>query len=312
MQRKILLIDGDDVRSALDWPQLLEVTRAALIDLNSPQQPGSISAQLAVPGASLHVKAGAVADPLTVSLKANLRPDAGSADGAVLLFDPVQRALRAVLASGDLTAMRTAAIAGIAAAALGTSPDTTVALVGAGPVARCVEQVLAHLGLGAELRVWSRSEEHAKALVEEALGAGERRACATVSEAVRGAGLVITCTPARTALVEDKDLSPTAVVLAMGADSPGKRELGEGVLDAATLLADVPADALAVGEFAYLPESDGRRVTSLGQCLSRLGEAMDAGRVVVDSVGSSAVDAAVCAMVLRQVTTASGGTWVNF
>lgn len=49
------------------------------------------------------------------------------------------------------------------------------------------------------------------------------------------------------------DLSRTALVLAMGADTAGKQELGAGVLDDAHLVVDT-ADAFSVGESAYLPD----------------------------------------------------------
>lgn len=311
MKRNILLLDRPAVRAALDWSPLLEVVRTALIDLACPELPDSISTQLSVPGASLHIKSGAVMDPPVISLKANLRPDAGSSDGAVLVFDHAQRVLRAVLASSDLTAMRTAAIAGVAAAAMDTPSQAAIALLGAGPVARYVDEVLAHLGLGAELRVWSRSEQHAKLLVEAREVTGPRRVCATVSEAVRGADVVITCTPAREPLVGEEDVNPSALVLAMGADSPGKRELGDGLLKSATLLADVPSDALAVGEFAYLPRSQSHRVTSLGHRLANPTESL-AGLTILDSVGSSAVDAAVCAMVLDRAARDGSGIRLPF
>jgi len=56
-------------------------------------------------------------------------------------------------------------------------------------------------------------------------------AVGSVQRAVAGAGLVLTATPAREPLIAAADLDDHAVVLAMGADIRGKRELGDGVLD---------------------------------------------------------------------------------
>jgi ornithine cyclodeaminase/alanine dehydrogenase-like protein (mu-crystallin family) len=42
-------------------------------------------------------------------------PDAGQAAGVILAFDPVASTLRALLDSADITAMRTAAVAAVAA-----------------------------------------------------------------------------------------------------------------------------------------------------------------------------------------------------
>jgi hypothetical protein len=53
--------------------------------------------------------------PPVLSVKANLRPEAGGAAGLVVAFDPVRYTVRAVLDSADITAMRTGAIAAVAA-----------------------------------------------------------------------------------------------------------------------------------------------------------------------------------------------------
>lgn len=311
-QREILVLNRSEVRQTLEWDSLIMVVRSALIGLASPEVPDSISAQLVTPDASLHVKAGGTAELSILALKANLRPHSGDSDGAVLVFDAVQQNLRAVLASGDLTAFRTAAIAATAAEALVTVDHPVVALVGAGPVAQRVDEALAHLGLGAELRVWSRSLERAQRLVDAGGEPARRRACASVPEATRNAHLVVTCTPARSPLLDGGDVAPHATVLAMGADSPGKRELGDGLLEGATLFADVPSDAVLVGESRQLPPSEVDRVGSLGALLADGRGRHSQARTIVDSVGSSAVDAAVSAMVVSRAVDARSGTWLGF
>jgi ornithine cyclodeaminase/alanine dehydrogenase-like protein (mu-crystallin family) len=310
--RKVLVLDRSAVGAALDWDALLPVTRDALVDLASSGIDASMAAQLLLPGAALHVKGGAVMEPPLLSLKANLRPDAGSSDGAILVFDHGATRLRAVLASGDLTARRTAAIAAVAAQALGADRHSTVAVLGSGPLGRSVDGVLSHLGLGCEVRVWSRSGEAAHRLAADSRRTALIRVCDGVPEAVAGADVVITCTPARAPFLRVEDLAEDVLVLAMGADSPGKRELADGVLDGAELFADVPSDAVAVGEFAHLPAGAADRVTSLGTHLSGGRRPRSRGRTVMDSVGSPAVDAAVSAMVLDAAATAGSGTWVDF
>ncbi|MDQ1583003.1 MAG: hypothetical protein QOF36_1057, partial [Microbacteriaceae bacterium] len=213
-----------DVRAFLQWPQLIAVAEEALVAVSSPSALPAVSTQLLVPGASLHLKAGALLEPPVISVKANLRPDSGSASGAVLVFDYEGQQLRAIVASGDLTAMRTAAIAAVAARALVTKQAPVVAILGAGPVARYTDEALAHLGIPGDVRIWSRSPERAAELVAAAAsGAGAsapvgHRACATVAEAVAGADIVVTCTPSREPIVQLSELEPHAVVIAMGAD----------------------------------------------------------------------------------------------
>ncbi|HEV7567431.1 MAG TPA: NAD(P)-binding domain-containing protein [Microbacteriaceae bacterium] len=304
-----------DVRAALQWPQLLQVAEEALVAVSSPSALPAVSTQLLVPGASLHLKAGALLDPPVISIKANLRPDSGSASGAVLVFDYEGQQLRAIVASGDLTAMRTAAIAAIATRTLVTKTAPVVAILGAGPVARYTDEALAYLGIPGEVRIWSRSPERAAELVASASGAAGadgvpvtvvHRACATVAEAVSGADVVVTCTPSRTPVLQLDELDPHAVVIAMGADGAGKRELGPGILEAAMLYVDVARDALRVGECEFLSDDQAGRVTELGTVFAG-GAAHADGLVVFDSVGSSAVDAAVVGLLVGRPDDDQGG-----
>jgi len=310
--QRVLLLNRTEVRQAMSWPALLETCRGALIGLASADALASISAQLPLPGATLHLKAGAVLTPPILSIKANLRPDAGSTAGAILAFDHGDQRLRAILASADLTAMRTAAIATVAAVELVTKKNPRIALIGAGPVSTYTNEALAHLGISDDIRVWSRNPEHAQKFVENGPRQQKRVACATVREAVVDADLVITCTPSRSPLVNLEYLREDAVVLAMGADSPGKRELGAGILESSTLYADVLADALRLGELSYLEKQEAERATPIGMRLANheMTHSLTR-RIVFDSVGSSAVDAAVVAMTLDMAKESGSGTWIN-
>lgn len=309
--QRVLLLNRTQVRQAMKWPELLEACRGALIDLASENALPSISAQLPVPGASLHLKAGAVLSPPILSVKANLRPDAGSAAGAILAFNHVNQGLQAILASSDLTAMRTAAIAAVAASELVEKKNPRIALIGAGPVAKYTDEALTYLQMSDEVRVWSRDIGHSRRLAEGGPSSQKRIACSSVREAVSGADLVITCTPSRSPLVHLEDLREDVVVLAMGADSPGKRELGNGILETATLYADVLADALRVGELTHVGAAETDRAIPIG--LKLAGRELiqsPMSRIVFDSVGSSAVDAAVVAMTLQVAMESGSGTWI--
>lgn len=308
----VLLLNRGEVRSLLTWPELIEATRRALIDLAEGNTLPSISSQLVVPGAALHLKAGALTVPPIISVKANLRPDAGNTSGAILVFDHERQRLHAVMSSGDLTAMRTAAIAAVAAKALVSREQVHVALIGAGPVAKRIDEVLDYLGIASEVRVWSRTRERAMDLVANATKRVKHRVCDDIVEALDGADLVISCTPSRSPLIYQEHLRSGAVILAMGADSVGKRELAPGVLESATIYADVQQDALRVGESAYLEEADAKRILNIGSILSTGTRVLLNGRnVVFDSVGSSAVDAAVVGLVVAQAAERGLGHWID-
>lgn len=301
--KSVLLINRTDVRRLLTWPELLDATRDALVaTATGGEGLATSSIQLIVPEASLHLKAGALSQPPTMSVKANLRPNTGRASGAVLAFDLEQMRLQAILASADLTAMRTAAIAAVAAQALLSRRPVRLALLGAGPVAQRVLEVLTHLGMLSEVTVWSRDVTRAQTVVDAVLVGPPAQATDDVRRALEGAELVVTCTPSRAPLFEAEDLHPHAVILAMGADTAGKQEIPPSVLEAAVVYTDIRDDALKVGESSYLSEKAASRVKDLGLVLNASGAsaASPAGWTVFDSVGSSAADVVAVSLVVRQ------------
>jgi ornithine cyclodeaminase/alanine dehydrogenase-like protein (mu-crystallin family) len=301
------LLTRSEVFSLLSWPELIEATQQALVTMATDQTAAAGFLQLRVPGASMHLKAGALMDPAVVAVKANMRPDAGSSAGVIVAFDPLRFTVRAVMDSADLTAMRTAAIAAVAARRLAGTASHRLAVIGAGPVGchslNALQQVL---DVG-EIRLWSRSPGRA----EEAASRLEVPVtiCPSPAEAADGAGIVLTATPSRQPLLQAGDLSGDVLVLAMGADSSGKRELGDGLLEGAVLVTDVATDAFSVGECSYLPGGrEPRDSVELGELLAGQQSLPSGRRIVFDSVGSAIVDAAVTDLVLTLAERDNAGT----
>ena len=295
----------------LRWPELIEAVAQALIAASTRQVAPTAATQLHVPGAALHVKSGALLQPPVLAVKANVRPESGSAAGVIVAFDPVTFTVRAILDSADITAMRTAAVAAVAARQLAGPGLHTVAVIGAGPVSRQSLAALAHVLDIGEIRVWSRDRARAEQLAAVlALPSG---VYGTPDEAAAGAGIVLTATPSRQPLLTGACLAGDAVVLAMGSDTRGKRELAADVLDGAELVADAPAEAVKVGELAYLPDgADVSRCAELGQLLAG-GRRLPGGkRIVFDSVGTAVTDAAAVGLVLATAEQENTGTLIDF
>jgi ornithine cyclodeaminase/alanine dehydrogenase-like protein (mu-crystallin family) len=307
----VRLLTRSEVRGLLRWPDLIETAERALVAMAMGDPVAAASDQLRVPGASLHLKSGALGSQV-LSVKANMRPDAGSSAGVVLAFDPVLFTLEAILDSADITAMRTAAIAAVAARRLARPGGHSVAVIGTGPVGRQSLAALRHVVQVSDVRLWSRTREPADELA--AAWPGPARVCQSAAGAAAGADIIVTATPSREPLLQAADVAPGTLVLAMGADSAGKRELGEGALDDATVVADVLTDALTVGECAYLPASTDRAACiELGEVLAGRRDLPDtAGRIVFDSVGSAVVDAAVTGLVLALAERDEVGTPFTF
>jgi ornithine cyclodeaminase/alanine dehydrogenase-like protein (mu-crystallin family) len=305
----VRLLTRSQVRSLLRWPELIEAAAAALIDASSGES-AAASSQLHVAAAALHLKSGALTQPPTLTVKANLRPEAGGSAGLIVVFDPVRCTVRAVLDSADITAARTGAIAAVAARQLAGPGPHTLAVLGAGPVARQSLAAISQVAPLTEVRIWSRDAARTAqvaATFPAAIPVGSPR------DAVAGAGIVLTATAAREPLLTGADLADHVLVLAMGADTRGKRELGDGVLEGAELIADVPGNAVEVGELAYLPGGpDPARCVALGELLAGRRQLAGGKRVVFDSVGTAVADAAAVALVLATAEAEQVGTLVDF
>jgi ornithine cyclodeaminase/alanine dehydrogenase-like protein (mu-crystallin family) len=298
-----LLLTRSQVRKAMSAANLNDAVRQALLLRAEGSVAPPVSGQIALPAALLHLKAGAVTSPATLSVKANLRPHGKAATGLIVLFDVQGAAITAVMDSADITAARTGALAAIAADCLAPAART-LTILGAGPVARAALLAVTSLVPIRSIHVWSRSRAKAEDLARSL----PRPIVVddTASTAVRDAELVITATPASQPLLEACDLSSHAVILAMGADSPGKRELGKSVLAQSTIVVDQREDALKVGECAYL-SSEGIEtgLIELGDLLAgraSLPERRLNSRdfVVFDSVGSAIVDTLVAKSILAE------------
>lgn len=176
--------------------------------------------------------------------------------GLVLVFDAETGFPLAVLAdNGYLTDLRTAAAGALAARHLTSAARPLVlAMLGAGVQGRLQAELISHVRNLSEVRVWSRQESSRKRYVLDVtprVGAPVYD-FANVAEAVKGADLVVTCTPSHVPLVLPGMVRPGATIIAVGADGPTKRELAdEVILRADKLVADRVGQCIRLGEYHH-------------------------------------------------------------
>lgn len=127
-----------------------------------------------------------------------------------------------------ITEMRTAAVSAVATRRLAREDARVLAVLGSGVQARSHVQALRLVRSFEEIRVWSRTAEHAQRF------AGEfgLNVAPTAEAATRGADVVISVSSTREPLVRGSWLSDSALVCAVGAVGPRSRELDDAALDA--------------------------------------------------------------------------------
>jgi alanine dehydrogenase len=238
----------------------------------------------------------------------------------VVLLDPRNGALLALMAGNSITAMRTAAAGGIAAKYLANKDSATAGFVGAGVQAKAQLQALLLVFPDLEeIRVCDIARKAAEAFASEA----KNRAAARVvvvggeEEAVRGADIVVTTTPSKKPLVFDAWVSEGTHFNCIGADAPLKEELDLAILKRAKIVVDDLEQAAHSGEI-NVPVSQG--VLSEKDVWAEFGDLVAGTKpartskdeiTVFDSTGLAIQDAATLELVYKKALSQRTGCFIN-
>lgn len=212
-----LMLDHDQARLALPFEPLLAAVRRALVETAA----GRASAPPRIAAFGPHGLLGAMPGYVPgLGLGGKLTSVFGIAGaegrsahaGVVTLFDEADGRLLAIINGEAVTAIRTAASATVAFLALRPPHVRRIAVIGAGTQARAQLELLAHLGLGAEIIVASRTADHAQVLADE-VGV---RAGDSIRHAVTEAEAVFVCTDADRPVIRHAWLQPLVHVSSVG------------------------------------------------------------------------------------------------
>ena len=156
--------------------------------------------------------------------------------GTVTLFDGATGVPTAILDASAVTAVRTAAVSAVATRTLAREDARVLAILGAGVQGKAHLKALVGVREFEDVRVYSPTEAHARALA--AAGDGLARVVSSAEDAVRGADVVVTATSAREPVLRRDWLEPGAHVNAVGASMPSVRELDVDTVAACALFCD--------------------------------------------------------------------------
>ena len=205
-----------------------------------------------------------------------------------------------------LTALRTAAMAALAAQCLARKNSKILAVIGTG--AQSEFQVLAHhAALGIDTVRYVDLDAHAMQkfahnLVDKGL---TLVACKTVAEAIAGADIIVTLTAAKKEqqVLHDADIKPGVHINAFGGDSPGKTELDPAILKRAKVVVEFFEQSYVEGEIQHFPLAEAKKIVyaELSEIVSdkKSGRTSDAEITVFDSVGFAIEDFAILRLVYQ-------------
>ena len=175
-----------------------------------------------------------------------------SHQGAVLIFEVEHGCPLAVIDGTSITAIRTAAVSGVATRALAREDAGDLAILGSGVQAATHLDAMKTVRPLRRVRVWSRVPDRARAFAERgsALHGLRVEVAGSAREAVEGADLICTATSSRQPVLEGAWLAPGAHINAVGACTPDARELDTAAVAGARLYVDRRESALnEAGDF---------------------------------------------------------------
>ncbi len=255
----VLVLNGEQVAQLLPMPECIKVMREALAALARGEALVPLRTVMRVPGVSgfLGLMPGYISpregQEGALGLKAvsvfpgNASRGIDTHQGAVLLFEADTGRLSALLDGAAITAIRTAAVSGVATDVLARPDASELAILGAGVQARTHIEAIAAVRPLRRIRIWSRNPEHAAVLASEL----RRRfgfpieAAPSAEAAVRDADLVVTVTASPEPVLKREWLKEGVHINAVGSSIPTSREIDTATMVAARLFVDRRESALA-------------------------------------------------------------------
>jgi ornithine cyclodeaminase len=241
--------------------------------------------------------------------------------GAVLLHSAEDGRVLAVMNASAITAIRTAAVSGLATRLLARTDASELALVGTGVQARAHLEAMALVATFERARIASRTKAKAQAFVAELaprykfpLEAVER-----AEEAVRGADVIVTATNSAEPVLRRDWVKPGAHINAVGSCSPRTREIDTETVVASTFFVDRRESALNEAGDYIIPASEGVVGPShiraeLGQLLigEELGRSFPEEITLFESQGIAIEDLAAAQYLYRKALEKRSGTRAPF
>jgi len=317
----VLVLNGEQVAQLLPMPQCIKVMRDALAALARGEALVPLRTVMRVPGVSgfLGLMPGYISPRAgqegALGLKAvsvfpgNANRGIDTHQGAVLLFEADTGRLSALLDGAAITAIRTAAVSGVATDVLARPDASELAILGAGVQARTHIEAIAAVRPLRRVRIWSRTPERAAALAAELRPRFKVavEAAPDVEAAVREADIVATVTASPEPILERRWLKEGAHINAVGSSIPASREIDTATMAAARLFVDRRESALAEAGDLLIPMKEG--AVKADHIQAELGEVIigrDPGRrspselTLFKSLGLAVEDVASAAYIVRR------------
>jgi ornithine cyclodeaminase/alanine dehydrogenase-like protein (mu-crystallin family) len=278
----VLIVDGPTVRRLLPMPRCIEVMEAALAGLARDEAVNPLRSIMGLPygGSWLAVMPGAQTEPPTFGVKVisifdeNRKSGRETHQGLVLLFEAEHGTPVAMVDASEVTALRTAAVSGVATGVLARPDAVDLAIIGSGTQARTHLEAMLAVRPVERVRAWSPNRERLESFANEATRRHGIRVEAVdePQAAIEGASIICTVSGASEPVVHGEHVAPGAHVNAVGSALPTARELDAELVRRARLYVDRRESALNESGDILLAIRDG--AIDEGHIRGELGEVL--------------------------------------
>ena len=280
---KVLIVNQGEVRRLLPMNECMDVMAQTLTALARGEaiQPLRLVMRLPEKIGALGVMPSYLGNIASMGLKVisvfpgNHGTKYDSHQGAVLLFEAKHGQLLSLMDASAITAIRTAAVSGVATRLLAREDAQTLAILGSGVQARTHLSAMIEARNVTRARVWSRNAERARQFADRET---ERHgipvsAALTVQEAAAEADIICTTTAAPEPVLRAEWIAKGAHINAVGSSIPTTRELDTAAVKNARLYVDRRESTLnEAGDFLFAKQEgaidDKHIVGEIGEILT--------------------------------------------
>ena len=240
------VVELPEILAVIDEAEILKAIEQGFRQFSTGQVNVTAVGHLAfkTPPGDCHIKSGHLQgeEVFVVKVASAFHGNAGNNGFMAVLSARTGEVLAILHDRSYLTDLRTAVAGAIAARLIAKQQSKVLGVVGAGVQANLQAQWIARvLGIESTL-VWARNPERARKLGFESV---------SLSELCDRADLIVTTTPSTEPLITAGMVRAGARIVAVGADSPGKRELSMDLMAKARIIVDSRIQCIDHGETSW-------------------------------------------------------------
>jgi alanine dehydrogenase len=245
---KPLYITKEEVAQYLSMEKCIALMEEAFIALASRQALQPLRSLMWLPDKTglLGMMPAYAADKKMMGIKlisvfpGNRKFGYSSHQGAVLLFESIHGQLLAIVDADEITAIRTAAVSGLATKLLAGDTSSALAILGSGTQAQQHIEAMLCVRKINSIKIWSRDYANAEKLAEQIATKHNITALAVkeAKDAIINADIICTTTASPTPVVLGKWIKKGTHINAVGSSTPVTRELDTAAIVNSKLYTD--------------------------------------------------------------------------